>query len=403
MGFLESMRKTADAFARLLVGRNSRLARVFRRPAAPLADRLLADAVLICELPSPTEREERRASFIIERLTALGLLAEADEDGNVFARIPAESPPDARALLFFADLGSSRWHPLGSLSRVDLDTASGAGLSDSLGAAALLSLAEAAVDGSLKRSRDLLLLFASRALDDPRSDVFARLSEKTRDRPIAAIGLHGFSLGSVPGRPLGTYRVSVHVRTAGEQGAEGTALGSSPSAVDAAVAVARRLSGVKWDAEGATVCRIRRIEAGTGFGRMPTDGVVDIELESADAAVLDLAKKAAIATAETAGRESGANTEVSIIGHIPVGDPKVSAALSSLVKDLMKELKIKTKGETGTDPAAFLSVRGIPAVSLGIALGQEGLDTDEIEIASIETGRRLVAALAERASAGTFA
>jgi hypothetical protein len=403
MGFLDSVRKTASAMVRFVAGRNSSLAKAFRRPPAPLADRLLADAVLLSELPSPTEREERRAAFVIERLTALGLLAEADEAGNVFARIPAGSPPDARVLLLFADLGTTRWNPLGSLSRVDLDTASGAGLSDALGAAALLSIAEAASDGSLKRSRDLLLLFAARSLDDPRSDVFARLSEKTRDRPIAAIGLRGFSLGSVPGRPVGTYRVSVHVRTASDSGTElRSAQGEPPSAVDAAVAVARRLSGVKWDAEGATVCKIRRIEAGTGFGRAPTEGVVDIELESADAAVLDLAKKAAIATAETAGRESGAATQVAIIGHIPVGDPRVSAALASLVKDLMKEQKIKVKGEMGADPAAFLSVRGIPAVSIGIALGREGLDADEIEIASIETGRRLVAALTERASAGAF-
>ncbi len=407
MGFLESMRKTADALLRFVAGRNSPLAKAFRRPSAPLADRLLADAVLLSELPSPTEREERRAAFVIGRLTAIGLLAEADEDGNVFARVNAERPPDARALLLFADLGTARWHPLASLSRVDVDYASGAGLSDSLGAAALLSVAEAAVDGSLKHERDLLLLFAARSLDDPRNDVFARLTEKTRDRPVAAIALRGFSLGSLPGRPLGTYRVEVHVRTAAEQegraGTEGHGpSGEPPSAVDAAVAVARRLSGVKWDAEGATVCRIRRIEAGTGFGRAPTDGIVDIELESADAAVLDLAKKAAIATAETAGRESGAKTEVAILGHIPVGDPAVSATLSALVRDVMKDLKIKVKGDAGADPAAFLSVHGLPAVSVALANGREGLDIDEVEIASIESGRRLLAALTERASSGVF-
>ena len=407
MGFLDSMRKTATAVVRFMAGKNSPLAMIFRRPAAPLAERLLADAMLLSELPSPTEREERRATFVIERLSSLGLLSEVDEDGNVFARIPAEISPDARALLLFADIGSSRWHPLESLSRVDVDVASGAGLSDSLGAAALLSIAEASVDGSLKRSRDLLLLFAARSLDDPRSDVFSRISEKLRDRPIAALGLRGFTLGSIPGRPVGTYRMEVRVRTGVEaEGRAGpdprVAPSEAPSAVDAAVAVARRLSGVKWDAEGETVCRIRRIEAGTGFGRLPTDGIVDIELESADAAVLELAKKAAIATAETAGRESGARTEVSILGHIPVGDPTVSAALSSLMRDLMKDLKIKIKESSGADPAAFLSVHGLPAVSIALAQGHEGLDADEVDIASLETGRRLVAALTERASEETF-
>lgn len=400
MGFLDALKKTiSDAARGLGLGLGaSPVARALRRQASPRAERLLADAVRLAEIPSPTEKEELRAAFVSERLSLLGLSPYVDDDGNVLVRVSCESSEDPRPLLLFADLGTPRFHAVGSLARVDPEVARGAGLGDSLGAAALLSLAESAMDGSMRCARDLLLLFAARSLDEPRVAIFERLAADPKDRPTAALGIKGFLLGSLSPRPMGTYRIEVRLRTgAADQGpAEGAA---APSAVDAAVKVAQRLAGVRWDAEGVTSCRVRRIEAGTGFGRAPTDGLVDVELESADAAVMDIAMKAAVATAETAGTESGARTEVTVVGHVPVGDHAAAQPVAAVLKDLMKELRIRAREENGADAASFFTIRGIPAASVGIALGREGLDVDEVDIASLESGRRLVAAAAERLGA----
>ena len=402
MGFFKKIRTTAVKAVRALTRRASTVLGSLRKSSSPLADRLLSDALRIAEIPSPTAREEQRAAFVLERLRSLGLNPQVDEDGNVLARITCPVPDDPRPILVLAELSSPRWHPLESLSRLDADRAYGAGLSDSLGPATLLSLAESLQSGTPAISKDILLLFAARPLDDPRGSVLRRLAEDPQDRPAAALGLRGLSLGTVPIKSLGTYRIEVRVRTDAEVSETGRKPGSADrghrNAVDAVVALARTLAGITWDAEQRTTCTVRRIEAGSGFGHEPTEGLLDIELESADEAVLEIAMKAATATAESRGREANLQTQVTIAGYVPVGDPGVGAGLSKLVIQALKEQHIKVREESGADPAAFFSSRGIPAVSLAVASGREGLDRDEIEVASIEKGRRLLVSVIERVS-----
>lgn len=366
-----------------------------RKTPSPLSDRLLSDALRLAELPSPSEKEEARTAFLLERLEAIGCAPTVDEFGNVTALVAKE---DRRAgdeseegpLLLFADVGTSRWHPLGCFARVDARSAKGSGIADSLGAAALLSVAECVLSKSLKPARDLLLLFAARSLDDPRCEVFRELADAPHLRPAFAFGLRGVGLGALSSRQLGTYRIGISAKTGGGE--------ETRDAVSVVVAVAQKLSGVRWDSDGLTTCRIRRVVAGTGFGCQPTEGVIDVELESPDGGVLELARKAVTATAETVGRESGASLSVSLLGHIPVGDPEVTAELVAVVRKSMKNLKIRTWERPGADPASFLSTLGIPALSIGLSDGAEGLAADELEIQSIDAGRRLLFDLIEKAA-----
>ncbi len=416
MGFFSKIRTSVVRTARALTQRASTVLGSLRKSESPLADRLLADALRIGEIPSPTDREEQRAVFVRERLRSLGLSPQVDEDGNVRARIPCPDPRDPRPVLVLAELSSRRWNPLESLSRLDADRAYGAGLSDSLGPATLLSLAESLLTGGMSLPRDVLLLFAARALDDPRGTVLRSLAEDPQDRPAAALCVRGLSLGAVHAASLGTYRIEVRVRTdLGEEEAPRksgsadrptkaadrrpkSADRAPKSAVDAVVALARTLTGVTWDAEGRTTCSVRRIEAGAGFGREPTEGVLDIELESPDESVLDLARKAAVATAESKGREAGLRTEVTIAGYVPAGGSGEGTDLSSRVIQALKEQRLRIREESGADAAAFFSSRGIPSASVAVASGREGLDRDEIEVASIEKGRRLLVSVVEKVS-----
>lgn len=408
MGFLAKIRISISRTIGSLSRRASTILGSLRKSGSPMADRLLSDALRIAELPSPTEREEQRAAFVLERLRSLGLNPQVDEDGNILVRATCPDPEDSRPILVLAELSCPRWHPLESLSRLDADRAYGAGLSDSLGPATLLSLAETLQAGVLTLTRDVLLLFAARPLDDPRNSVLRLLAEDSQNRPFAALSLRGLSLGTVRTRTLGTYRIEVRVRTDAEISEASQKPGPADrdprtadrglkTAVDAVVALARTLTGITWDAEQKTTCTIRRIEAGAGFGHEPTEGLLDIELESSDEAVLEIAMKAATATAESMGREAKLQTRVTIAGYVPVGDPAPGAVLSRLVIQTLKDQRIKVREESGADTAAFFSSRGIPAVSLAVASGREGLDRDEIDVASIDTGRRLLVSVIDRA------
>lgn len=361
---------------------------MLHRPSAS-TDRLLADAVRFSELPSPTDREEARATWVVERLNALSLTPSVDEQGNVLVRLGGYSSPDERPYLVFAFLGTSRWDPVKSYARVELDSAHGAGLGDAIGPAALLSLAESITSGEVRIDRDCILFFLARPANGALGGAFDALLSDPNLLPVSAIGLDSYSLGHISPQGLGTWRLRVRVRCS-----------SGYSAVDSAVSLAQKLGGVRWDAAGSTRCHIRRVRAGSGYTKEPLDGVIDLEVESPDPATLEMAKEAVLATAKTIEALPDVRVESEELGFTPVGDGAVNEVLLSHIREAMRGLHIPIHEEDHPDPAAWFSARGIPALSIALSAGSEGSEEDVIDIASLETGRRLLLALA-RSAAGS--
>jgi hypothetical protein len=351
-----------------------------RKSTAPLADRLLADTLRIAELPSPSPGEEHRAAFVLERLKQFGLNPVVAESGSIMVRLGAEQPADEAPMLLFTNLGSKRWHPTECLSRLDAETAAGAGLSDSLGPAALISVAENYSSGGLKPKRDIVFLFTAPSLDNPEID-FSPILADPEKRPFAAIGVRGLSLDRII-HSTGSYRLRITVSTEKNEASNELTL----TFID----MARSLLGITWDGEGKTKLFIRRMEAGTVYGLTPVEGILEIEIESVERSLLDLAMNAVKATAEKIGEASQLKSETVLLSFIPPGNPEKSGELFDILRRLTRELRIKITEENGTDPASFFTSEGIPALSLGIALGKEGARTDTIRIDSVEKGRLLL-------------
>jgi hypothetical protein len=362
---------------------SGRAAKIFHHPhksTAPLADRLLADALRLAELPSPVPGEEPRATFVLERLNQLNLVPEVSDSGSVIVRLHAEQAADESPVLLFTSLSSKRWHSMESLSRLDAENAVGAGLSDSLGPAALLSAAETYAVGDFRPPRDLMLLFTAYPPEAPEND-FSPLLDNPVNRPFGAIGVRGLYLGRII-HSTGSWSLRITLSTETDE--------ASNRLTTTLIEIARSLLGITWDGEGKTRLFIRRIEAGTGYGLTPSEGILEIELESVEGGLLELAMNAVKATAAKIGEASGIKTETAPLSFIPPGDPEKSVALFEKFRVLAKDLRIKVSEENGADPASFFTAEGIPALSMGVALGKEGSRADTIRIDSVETGRRLL-------------
>jgi hypothetical protein len=102
------------------------------------------------------------------------------------------------------------------------------------------------------------------------------------------------------------------------------------------------------------------------------------------------------AVVENLARGTDLKVGIRITSFIPAGDIAVNGPLTALLKTVMKEQHIRITEEDGSDPSAFFAGPGIPALSLGIALGREGGGRDIIEIASVEKGRLLLENLVSR-------
>jgi hypothetical protein len=354
---------------------------------SPRADMLLADALRLAELPSPAPAEEPRAAFVLERLKGCGLVPSVNDGGDIMVRLHSEQSADEAPILLFTELGSKRWHPTESLARLDAQTAAGAGLSDSLGTAALLSVAEHFQSGAFLPRRDLLLLFTAKSLDDPAIS-FGPILNSPRDRPFAAVGVRGLSLDRII-HSIGSYRVRICVLGENGPGSE-NAGNASNKVTETLIDTARTLLGIAWDAEGKTKMFIRRLEALTVYGLTPEEGVLELEIESSERALLEMAMNAVKATAGKIGEQAGLKTETALLSFIPPGKPEKSLELFEILRKLTKEQRIKIAEENGADPASFFSSEDIPALSMGIALGREGARRDLVTIDSVEQGRLIL-------------
>lgn len=388
-------------------------------PRSPFADRLLADALRLAEIPSPTEQEQQRVAFVLERLKILGLNPLVDEQGNILTRIHTKDLEDLPPLLLYTSLGSNRWHPLESLSRLDAETARGAGLADGLGTAALISAADGIRSGRIETNREIILFFAAGTFDNTDGSFFLPVLRDEVNRPQAAIGVRGLSLGTLVNNSRGIYRMKINlsqetgkeswgdtgegkqkkpetiIRGSTGRNPAGPAVGSG-LVVDTLLDTAYKLSGITWDTGGTTKLYIRHIEADTSFGHTPAEGLLEIEIESSDGARLEMAMNTVKATVENAGPGPELRKELLTTSFIPVGDASVNNKLMQIVMGIMKDQRIKVQEEDGADIAGHLSAQGIPALSLGIASGREGMTRDTVEIDSIERGRVLLETLMSR-------
>lgn len=367
-----------------------------RKTPSPLVDRIIADALRLAELPSPTESEAERIRFIKERLDALGIQSLFDEGGFLWARLPGERQEKGDPLLLYTNVGTAHWHQTYSLGRVTTEKAYGSGLSDALGPAILISLAEARQTGTFPLNTDVILLFAARHSETLDEALFSRLARDRFLRPRLALIVQGFLLGRVTTKTLGTHRLEVIVGGASGGlggGPAGSGNTKSSDAVKVTVEIAQKLAGLSWDTSGSTRCWIRRIEAGSGFGKEATEGVLEIELESAAEDLLKMAVQVASATAQTTATTLGVGVTIHNRGSIPVGQDRFMEPLVKKITTICRELHIKVHEVCSPDMSAFFTVHGIPATTVGVTLGKEGLSQDEIDIASLEKGRELLFAL----------
>ena len=398
--FFTRVRELVSSAGKLLSGR--RAGRPSNRPPAeigPYISRVLSDAILFNEIPSPTERENARTDFILRRLAEFGYPnAECDDLGNVTAVLPARTGTDEHVLLFAA-VRFEDYSPLESMARLEPERLQGRGIAESsIPVASLMVLAEYLGRNDMQYDRNILFLFTAHdpgELDSPPLEGFLK-RWKTLVR--CAAFLRGLELGTVGDRPLGTCKLSVMLRTAEHELIGGT---PAPSAISSLAGIATRLGGILWDTENSTFLNIARIEAGLGFGWFPSEGNMQIEVFSPDAGALEVARNAIVATVNGVAGETSASVEVSLKAYLPPGNAGLNAELSSMVKGVHDKLRIKSRPIAVPTTAALLSSQGIPAVTLGMALGRKSTTEEFVQISSLEPGFRQLLAFLEAAATRT--
>ncbi|OHD10779.1 MAG: hypothetical protein A2Z96_07120 [Spirochaetes bacterium GWB1_48_6] len=348
--------------------------------------RIISDGILLNEIPSPTEDEHLRMKFISKRLEEFGISnVFSDEWGNVLALFPAFGSRQDFMLLV-AEVGDCDYSPLENSVQITRELASGQNLGErSIGAASLLVFAEFAQATGFHLEKNLMVLFTRSSSVDEREDAFRHFLGSWADRISCAILVHGTKLGVLETKPMGTYRLSINVKS---QERELLSPNAGPSAASIMGNIASRLGDITWDGPQKAMVNIARMEAGDGFGHWATQGEMDIEIISDDDKTLESIKHSVVETIESASEGLKYKIESLIRFRRSVGDPRRNAPLIDTLRTALEKVQIKTEEGLVSDKISLLNEKGIPAVCVGMTKATGNQNRDEIELGLIDSGFR---------------
>jgi len=344
-------------------------------------DRIVAQALTIQAIPSPTFEEGARASYLHSQFARLGLeQVHLDVVGNVLGRL---GPGDAPALVACAHLDSVFPRIEVIPARRNGGRVCGPGIGDNaLGLAALLELAYDLSHQPFDGCVWLAGTVGEEGLGNLRG--IHSLMEGFGAQVRAYVVIEGMSLGNVyhTGLPARRLRIRVHTR-----GGHSWTHAGRPSAVHEIIHLAHRLLMIPLPSTPRSSLNLGRLEGGMAINAIAAHASLEVDLRSEDenivagleAAVLVQASGQATADVEVESESVGSRPG----GGIPADHPLVAAAAACLRAQGIHDVHL---GAGSTDASAPLSL-GIPAVCVGVTRGNMAHTQDEsIEIAPIAQG-----------------
>lgn len=362
-----------------------------RRPAVRAAlaryhDRLGAiveQTIAVQQIAAPTFAESDRAAYIEERFGALGLQdVERDEMDNVFGRVPGSLPGAPVVVSAHSDTVFAAEQDL-TINQSDGRVA-GPGIADnSLGVAALLTLAETFGAGELRPQRDIW--FVANVREEGLGDLHGMRAVTERFGAAAAyLVLEGGLFGYICHEGIGVRRFRVTVKTPG--GHSWGAFGN-PSAIHIMGRMIAALGELELPEQPKTTYNVGVVEGGTTVNTIARRATMLLDLRSAgERELLDLVAKVETLLHSFAGPD--VEVTVESIGNRPAGRlsqkaPLVRKAIAALRAVGQPGVEL-TAGST--DANIPLS-RGYPAVCIGITRAANTHRPDEfMETAPIPQG-----------------
>lgn len=339
-----------------------------------LKELIIANAVMVGEIPAPTGNEEKRMRFLLDRFTESGLQSIShDEAGNTMALVPGHQPDYTTLVLAHADtpVPGNVDHTL----RVDQDKITGPGIADNgIGLATVATLPMILQRMGIQLKENLLLLAVSRSLGEGDLAGLRFFLENNRIPIRTGICLEGDRLGRLTHKSLGSLRGEVSVQIH-----EDTALAypHRPGAVDILAQLACKFREVYIPDTPKTNVTLGSLHSGSTFSRNTRSGTLRFDITSEDLAVVERIKEQFQQITHHFQQAPQANVRLDIIGRRNPGGldedhPLVQTQASILeAHDINPVLR-----PTGGDLSA-LTEHNLPALTLGLTHCENFQEPDE--------------------------
>jgi acetylornithine deacetylase/succinyl-diaminopimelate desuccinylase-like protein len=348
------------------------------------AERVLAEALAIQQIPSPTFDEGQRAIYVQDRFRAAGLdFIEIDAVHNVYGCLRSKHPGRAGVLVSaHTDTVFDRQTSLTVNRQNGHVIAPGIG-DNSLGVAGLLALMDL-----LCAHRDRLtadIWFVANSREEGLGDLggIKAVHQKLSAQIACALVIEGMAYGRIYHAGIAVRRLEIRCQTPG--GHSWLHFGH-PSAIHALVRLAAQITTLQPPDSPRTTYNIGVIEGGQSVNTIAAEASLLLDLRSEDRDTLATLERTVMNMIENS-RQPDVNFSVKIVGDRPAGAIPLNHPLVMMGREVLTTLGVAPIFEAGSTDANVPLSAGTPTIVIGITHGGNAHRLDEyIETAYIADG-----------------
>ncbi len=346
--------------------------------AEALREQLLANLVLVGEIPAPTFNEAARVDALLLRWSESGLLNCArDAMGNGVGVLPGVE--GRRSILLASHADTAFDDTVDHAISLQPDSVTGVGVAENATALAAIATLPALLEHlGIRLKSNLVFLAAGRSVGRGNLEGVRHFLANTSIPLHMGLCIEGTPLGRLSYQSIGMRRGEIHCRVPAEY--DWTRFGAS-GAVLTINQVISRIAAIPLPRRPAASIVLGSLEAGHTYDHVAMQAVMRFELlsESPDL-VQQISAQFADIVAEV-GAQSGAHLDLDIFaqrepGGIPIGHPLVRVG-----RHIVESLGVPLRIAPDTGELAALIDRKIPAISIGLTTG--GSVDDEHDQAQI--------------------
>lgn len=347
------------------------LDRIRQLPEAlgPLRERLLANLVMIAQIPAPTGEEAQRARFVLDRFIEAGLGdATFDDLGNAVGRLYGRK--GKRNILLVSHLDTLFPASLDHAVVVQSDRVIGPAVGDNALGAAIICLVPAVLEYlDIELDSNLILLGSIRSLGRGNHAGLRFFLDHLPDRVDCGICVEGIQLGRLNFFSIATARADITCLVRPEPSRSY----GNESALVVLNHIMNRILAIATPSRPYTVIRLGKMRAGVAYDSEPDHAELGLEIVSHDDEMVDrIQQQIEDIVAEMSARHAvDAHLDVFFrtqAGGIPFAHPLVKSVLS-----VMHTLGIEPDQGHSPSELSEMVARGIPAVTLGISRGEKNV------------------------------
>jgi len=330
---------------------------------ADIQETLLANLIMLSEVPSPTFEEEARVKLWMQRLLECGLQhISQDEAGNGVGVIQGKTPERNILLVAHADTVYSEKteHALSVLS----DEIIGPGVADnSLGMAVLASLPSLLDLLGIQLDANLVLLSSTKGLGRGNLDGLKFFMDNNNLPFEAGICVEGAQIGRLSYTAEGMFRGLISCKLPEEL--DWQRVGES-SAIIALNDVINRILEIPIPHRPNTSVVLGAVRGGKSYNVMATQSSLRFEVRSESAEMVQMIRNRVVEIVADIASKYNANIEFEIVSSREPGGIDIGHPLVKNCRQIMETLGLVPKIFPSISEVSELIGRGIPAVTLGI-------------------------------------